>query len=109
MDAVQTRQWPELKKVHKGLGKGLDYREIDDKFGVGTSSACKKVNTAGADEILLGTVPKFVLTHQQKATIVVTFVGTLVAVPPPNVDNDDCQHQDLFDSTLRGGESPAQM
>ena len=41
--------------------------------------------------------------------IVVTFVGTLVAVPPPNVDNSDCQHQDLFDSTLRGGESPAHM
>ena len=42
-------------------------------------------------------------------TIVVTFVGTLVAVPPPNVDNNDGQHQDLFDSTLRGGESPAHM
>ena len=37
-----------------------------------------------------------------QATIVVTFVGTLVAVPPPNVDNIDCQHQDRFDSTLRG-------
>ena len=41
--------------------------------------------------------------------IVVTFVGTLVAVPPSNVDNNDCQHHDLFDSTLRGGESPAHM
>ena len=41
--------------------------------------------------------------------IVVTFVRTLVAVSPPNVDNNDCQHQDLFDLTLRGGESPAHM
>ena len=42
--------------------------------------------------------------HLQKlcgAAIVVTFVGTVVAVPPPNVDNNDCQHQDPFDSTLR--------
>ena len=43
------------------------------------------------------------------ATIVVTFVGTLVAVPPPDVDNNDCQHQDLFDSTLREGENPVHM
>ena len=43
------------------------------------------------------------------STIVVTFVGTHVAIPPRNVDNNDCQHQDLFDSTLRGGESPAHM
>ena len=41
--------------------------------------------------------------------MLVTFVGTLVAVPPPNVDNNDCQNQDLFDSTLSGGESPAHM
>ena len=28
------------------LGKGLDYREIGDKFGIGTSTACMKVNEA---------------------------------------------------------------
>lgn len=30
----------------KRLGKGLDYREIGDKFGVGASTACEKVNEA---------------------------------------------------------------
>lgn len=30
----------------KRLGKGLDYREIGDKFGVGASTACQKVNEA---------------------------------------------------------------
>ena len=30
----------------KHLGKGLDYREIGDKFGVSTSTACIKVNEA---------------------------------------------------------------
>ena len=30
----------------KRIGKGLDYREIGDKFGVGTSTACMKVNEA---------------------------------------------------------------
>ena len=30
----------------KRLGKGLDYREIGDKFGVGASTACIKVNEA---------------------------------------------------------------
>ena len=44
-----------------------------------------------------------------RIAIVVIFVGTLVAVPPPSVDNSDCQHQDLFDSTLREGESPAHL
>ena len=39
-------------------------------------------------------------------TIVVAFVGTLVAVPFPNVDNNDCRHQDLFHTTLRGGRAP---
>ena len=39
-------------------------------------------------------------------TILVTFVGTLVAVPPPNVYNNDCQHQDPFDSTLGEGRAP---
>ena len=28
----------------KRIGKGLDYREIGDKFGIGTSTACMKVN-----------------------------------------------------------------
>ena len=70
---------------------GIYYLEICGKFGVGSSTACKKVNTAGTDENLfrlvplprhgaqvlplglvrargcLGTVPKFVLGHPQKA------------------------------------------
>lgn len=29
----------------KRLGKGLDYREIGDKFGVGASTAYKTINT----------------------------------------------------------------
>ena len=29
----------------KRLGKGLDYREIGDKFGVGTSAACIKLTS----------------------------------------------------------------
>ena len=28
----------------KCIGKGLDYREIGDKFRIGTSTACMKVN-----------------------------------------------------------------
>ena len=32
-------------------------REIGDKFGVGSSAACKKVNTAGTDENLFRLVP----------------------------------------------------
>ena len=35
----------------------LNYREIGDKFGVGVSTACKKVNTAGTDEGLFRLVP----------------------------------------------------
>ena len=49
------------------LGKGA-------KFGVGVSTACEKVNAAGTDgarvlplKLVPGTVPKFVLGHQQKA------------------------------------------
>ena len=30
----------------KRIGKGLDYREIGDNFGIGTSTACMKVNKA---------------------------------------------------------------
>ena len=30
----------------KRIGKGLDYREIGDKFGMGASTACMKVNEA---------------------------------------------------------------
>ena len=30
----------------KCIGKGLDYREIGDKFGMGASTACMKVNEA---------------------------------------------------------------
>ena len=61
----------------------MDFREIGDKFEVGPSTACKKVNTAGTDENLFRLVPvvghgarvlplelavfKFVFEHQQKA------------------------------------------
>ena len=48
---------PGTKHVHKQLGKSIDYREIGDKFGVGASTACKKVNTAGTDENLFRLVP----------------------------------------------------
>ena len=47
--------------------KGLKYMKISDKFGVGTSIACEKVNTAGSDKNLfrlvpvLGTVPEYYL------------------------------------------------
>lgn len=30
----------------KRIGKGMDYREIGDKFGIRASTACKKVNEA---------------------------------------------------------------
>ena len=33
-----------VAKLLKHIGKGLDYREIGDKFGIGTSTACMKVN-----------------------------------------------------------------
>ena len=49
------------KSVHKQQEKGINYREIGDKFGVTASTACsEKVNTAGTDENLLTlvTVPK---------------------------------------------------
>ena len=39
------------------LGKGLDYREVGGKFGVGASTACEKVNTTGTDENLFRLVP----------------------------------------------------
>ena len=35
-----------LAMLLKRIGKGLDYREIGDKFGIGTSTACIKVNEA---------------------------------------------------------------
>ena len=53
MDVVQTRKCPELKV----LGKSIDYPEIADKFGVGSSTACEYVNTAGTDENLFRLVP----------------------------------------------------
>ena len=53
MDVVQTSQCPELKTfIIKQLGKGNNYREIGDKFGVSASTACEKVNTADTDENL---------------------------------------------------------
>ena len=33
--------------IHKQLGNDFDYAEISDKFGVGVSTACENVNTAG--------------------------------------------------------------
>ena len=48
---------PGTKNVHKQLGKRFNYREIHDKFGVCSSTACKKVNMAGTDENLLILVP----------------------------------------------------
>ena len=47
---------PETKNVHKQLGKGIDYREIGDKFGVSASTACETVNTVGTDKNLFGLV-----------------------------------------------------
>ena len=59
---------PWTEHVHEQLGKCLDYdnREIGNKFGVGASTACEKVNLAGTNEnlfrlVVAGTVPKFVL------------------------------------------------
>ena len=57
MDAVQTRQFPDLKNVHKQLGKGINHREIGDKFGVSASTADEKVKTAGTNENLFRLVP----------------------------------------------------
>ena len=34
----------------KDLEKGINYREIGDKFGVGASATCEKVKAAGTDE-----------------------------------------------------------
>ena len=48
---------PQTEHVHKQLVKGLDYQEIGDKFGVGASTACEKVDTAGTDENLFRLVP----------------------------------------------------
>ena len=44
-------------KCHRQVGKGIDYRENGDKFRVGNSTACEKVNTAGTDENLFTLVP----------------------------------------------------
>ena len=35
-----------LVMLLKCIGKGLDYREIGDKFGIGVYTACMKVNKA---------------------------------------------------------------
>ena len=47
----------ELKNIHKQQGKGLDYREIGNKFGFGALSACRKPNTACTDENFFRLVP----------------------------------------------------
>ena len=70
------------ERVHKQLGKGLDYGEIGDKFGAGASTAGEKVNSPDNYENLfrlvpipghgacvlplkLVSVPTFLLGHQQ--------------------------------------------
>ena len=50
MDVVQTRQCPELKMFIKNLDKGINYREIGDKFEVVAFAAYEKVNTEGTDD-----------------------------------------------------------
>ena len=40
-------QCPELKLCLKQLGKGINYREVGDKFAVGASTGREKVNSAG--------------------------------------------------------------
>ena len=42
---------------HKQPGKGLNYREIRDKFGIGASVACEKVSPVGTDVNLFRLVP----------------------------------------------------
>ena len=44
---------PSTKNVYKQLGKRIYYREISEKFGVGSSTAC----TAATDEKLFRLVP----------------------------------------------------
>ena len=48
---------PCTKTVYKQLKKSINCREIGDKFGVGCSIACKKLNTASNDENLFRLVP----------------------------------------------------
>ena len=48
---------PWTKIAHKQLGNRIDYREIGDKFGVDSSTAYKKANTAGTGENLFRLVP----------------------------------------------------
>ena len=43
--------------MFKTIGKGIDYREIGDKFGVSASTTRENVNTAGTDEKLLWLAP----------------------------------------------------
>ena len=63
MDAVHTRQCPELNLFMKQLGKRINYQEIGEQFVVGTSTGCEKVhvNTAGTDENLFRLQSEFVL------------------------------------------------
>ena len=77
MDFVQTRQWPEIKMFINNKENVLKYREIGDKFGVGSSTDCKKVNTASTDENLFGLVhgDQICARHQHKA------IFRLVSVP----------------------------
>ena len=46
------------RAVHKlRQGRGIDYREISKKFGVGASKAYEKVNISDTDENLFRLVP----------------------------------------------------
>ena len=51
---------PGTKNVQKQLTKGINYREIGDKFGVSASPACEKEITVDTDENLfrLVSVPR---------------------------------------------------
>ena len=48
---------PGTRNVHKQLGKGNNYGDISEKFGVVASTAYEKVNTRGTDENLFRLVP----------------------------------------------------
>ena len=54
MDVVQTPQCPGVSPFTKDYEKVLNYRE---KYGVGASTACEKVNTVSTDENLFRFVP----------------------------------------------------
>ena len=77
IDVVQTCQCPKLSMFMIQLGKGLDYGEIGQKFELGASTACEKLNAAGhaCQNTISGAsarawvqCPNLCIGHQQKAT-----------------------------------------